>query len=70
MMDIQGVWKVIQGATKKILNKKLCKVFALYVTYSHFASAFNIILCMRDTVVLKSKQNENFKNILQSSPTG
>ena len=38
---------------KKNTPKKLYKVFALYVTYYHFKSTFNIILCMRDTVVLK-----------------
>ena len=38
MINIQGVWNVIQGATKKKkkIPKKLCKVFALYVAYYHF----------------------------------
>ena len=32
---------------------KAMQNLALYVAYYHFESAFNIILCMRDTVVLK-----------------
>ena len=52
---------------KKIFNKRYAKSL---LCYYHCESAFYIISCMRDTVVLKLKQNESFKNILQSSLTG
>ena len=51
--NVQGVWNVIQGATKKkIVNKSYAKTLVC-VTYYHFESEFNIILCMRDTEELK-----------------
>ena len=52
MINLQGVWNVIQGATNKIANK-ICAKSLLSMLLNHFESAFNIILCMRDTVVLK-----------------
>ena len=52
-MHIHDKYTGCVGCKQKNIPKKLYKVFALYVTYYHFKSTYNIILCMRDTVVLK-----------------